>query len=75
MKIDEEMKVMYVSSIMDWFGADFVDTAVEGAEDKILDQTAAVKWFVAKYSDKIDWTTAREYSLEYQSYDWALNEQ
>lgn len=73
-KIDTADNIIYLSSILDWFGEDFEGTySAEGRSGT----EAAIVGFVHTYAPEASKSTLADtsYSIEYQDYDWALNEQ
>jgi hypothetical protein len=73
-KIDTADKTIYLSSILDWFGEDFEGSyAAEGRSGT----EAAIVGFVHTYAPETAKSAVADatYSIEFQDYDWALNEQ
>jgi hypothetical protein len=72
--INSAEKTIYLSSILDWFGEDFEGSySVEGRSGT----ESAIVGFVHEYAldaQKAELSDA-SYSLEFQDYDWNLNEQ
>jgi hypothetical protein len=78
LKIDREKNLLYVSQILDWFSADFVNKYAPkdkiGRHDK---KASSVLSFVAAYlpdSDR-DYLLGGKFKIKYLKYDWSLNEQ
>lgn len=78
-RIDRDAGVVHLSSILDWFGEDFVEThAPAGGFDSGADAAEkAVLSFVAGYLPEADAEYLRtgDYDVKYLGYDWSLNEQ
>lgn len=76
-RIDRKSKVVYISSIFDWFGDDFIKkyTPQSGFEGKSPKEKAVLN-FVSRYLNPDDQTTLKsgQYDVKYQKYDWTLNE-
>jgi Protein of unknown function, DUF547 len=66
-RIDLEKKVVYLSAIFDWFGADFANGGK--SEDGVIS-------FVLLYlkGEERDFVAARDFKIKYLDYDWTLNE-
>ena len=77
-RIDRGKDVVYLSSIFDWFGSDFVagygtgDPPGQRGEEK-----QAVLNFVMRYVDEADaeYLRAGDFKIKFLDYDWTLNEQ
>lgn len=77
-RIDRDAGTVYLSSIFEWFGEDFVSRHLpeagfgdrSGAERAVLN-------FAAGYlaDDDAAYLTSGDYTLEYLDYDWSLNQQ
>lgn len=77
-KIDKEGGTVYLSSIFNWFGKDFLKKYGTDKEFKNQDAVQrAVLNFISSYlgEDERKYLKEKEYSLSYFSYDWTLNEQ
>jgi Protein of unknown function, DUF547 len=77
-RIDRKASKVYLSSILKWFGSDFVKKY--GGTDKFGgygDDERAVLNFVSGYLDPQDseYLAKGGYSISYLDYDWSLNEQ
>lgn len=76
-RIDREAGRVYLSSIFDWFGEDFVEKY--GVDDGFPGHNAtlrAVLNFVAQYAAPAtaEYLRAGQYQVSYIEYDWTLNE-
>ncbi len=79
LKFRHEKNALYLSPIFKWFGKDFIKTygskeAYAGYEGK----EGAVLKFIVKYlkEDQKAWVkSGQRQEIEYQGYDWTLNEQ
>ncbi len=79
LKFRHEKNALYLSPILKWFGEDFIkkygsETSFAGHEGK----EGAVLKFIAKYlkEDQKAWLKSKQaQEIEYQGYDWTLNEQ
>lgn len=76
-RIDRNRSTVYISSIFKWFGKDFIpehgtDTGYAGHNTS----QRAVLAFISKYTSPEDakYLKTASYSIEYQDYDWSLNE-
>jgi hypothetical protein len=78
LRIDRKDGVVYLSSIFKWFGDDFIKTY--GTTEKFADfddAERAVLNYITQYVSHSDADFLRkgDYSIEYLSYDWTLNDQ
>lgn len=76
--IDREKGVVSLSSIFKWFGEDFIPSY--GTDDLFTDhnrEERAVLNFIATYVGEADrsFLENESYRIDYQPYDWTLNEQ
>ncbi len=79
LKFRHEKDVLYLSPIFKWFGEDFIKTygsktCFAGYDGK----DGAVLKFIARYlkEDRRLWVKSiKRHEIEYQGYDWTLNEQ
>jgi len=79
-RIDHASNTVYLSSIFDWYGQDFVDKfAPEGGFDVKGTSPAehAVLNFISSYlsPSEADYLKRGRYKIAYLPYDWSLNEQ
>lgn len=75
--LDRQKKVLYLSSIFDWYGEDFQKYADEAAGlDRYSKRERGVVAFVLKYLTPADRAFVQKYQpeIEYLPYDWSLNE-
>lgn len=76
-RIDRAKATVHLSSIFKWFGKDFIPefSAKSGYSGHNTSQRA-VLGFIANYSSPEDaeYLNTASYSIEYQDYDWSLNE-
>ncbi len=77
-RIDRDAGKVYLSKILDWYGADFVnsfDPAAGFAGHSAAER--AVLSFISGYLGAADQAYLRDgdYEVEYSAYDWSLNEQ
>ncbi len=78
LRIDRKDGVVYLSSIFKWFGDDFIKTY--GTTEKFADFADAERAVLnfttqhVSHSDA-DYLRKGDYSIEYLSYDWTLNDQ
>ncbi len=77
-KIDRQQNKVFLSSIFKWFGKDFVPKY--GTNEKFTGHSKverAVLNFISQYlsSEKSEYIEEADFSIEYLSYDWSLNEQ
>jgi hypothetical protein len=76
-RVERDTARVWLSSIFDWFGEDFVSSygGGEGFEGR-GDSERAVLRFVAAHLDDRDreFLEANEFSVEYLDYDWTLND-
>lgn len=78
LRIDRDGGKVYLSSILKWFGEDFLKAY--GVADKFAgrsDVERAVLSFVSRYvsDDERNYLLSGSYEVEYLDYDWSLNEQ
>ncbi|MBI5248739.1 MAG: DUF547 domain-containing protein [Desulfomonile tiedjei] len=76
-RIDRSNDKVYLSSIFDWFGQDFVKTYGTDKEFKgFSEKERAVLSFVSSYLESADkaYLLKGGFSIEYLKYDWSLNE-
>lgn len=77
MRIDRSNKKVYLSSIFNWFGKDFINkyTPTSGF-DGFNKTEQAVLNFCGRYVSEEDreYLQAGNYSIQYLDYDWSLNE-
>ena len=77
-RIDQDNAKVYLSSIFQWFGKDFVETYApkEGFGNHSEVQRAVLN-FISKHliSQQSDFLRSGKYTIEYLDYDWSLNEQ
>jgi len=76
-KIDEAKGIVYLSSIFDWFGKDFIKTY--GTDDKYTGKgkkQRAVLNFAHAFlgTDDQKYLDSNQYKVKYLKYDWTLNE-
>jgi hypothetical protein len=75
LKIDRTANEVYLSSIFDWFGKDWISTY--GVESGFAgnDNEKAVLNFVTNYvsPEDAEYLQAGNYSVKYLDYDWGLN--
>ncbi len=72
--IDSAKKTIYLSSILDWFGEDFEGVySLDGRNGT----ESAILGFVHEYASDAQKTVLSDstYSVDFQDYDWMLNEQ
>jgi hypothetical protein len=77
-RIDRSEGNVYLSSIFDWFGGDFVRSYGTDAKfNQHKEDERAVLNFVSNHIDNsdADYLSAGDYDIEYLDYDWSLNEQ
>lgn len=77
-RIDRQSDVVYVSSIFDWFGQDFVpDYGGNPDFQHLNEKKGAVVHFISRYVDENDrnYLQNAEYQVRYLDYDWTLNSQ
>ncbi len=77
-RIDQEKKVVHLSSYFKWYGQDFVKTyGTDEKFKKFNDAERASLNFISKYLNEEDRTHLinEDYSIKYLKYDWSLNEQ
>jgi hypothetical protein len=77
-RIDHSEGRVYLSSIFDWFGGDFVKSYGTDTEfKKHSKDERAVLNFISNYLSKTDadYLSSADYDIEYLDYDWSLNEQ
>lgn len=75
LKIDPELKIIYMSSIMDWYQNDFVDwyqARYPDAKATLIDYVAL---YIPKEKAEHLKAIAPNYTVEFISYDWNLNDQ
>jgi hypothetical protein len=77
-RIDRRRGHVHLSSILKWYGDDFIRTY--GTEDKFKGQNRkhrAVLNFISRYLDPRDrdYLASAKYRVSYLDYDWSLNEQ
>ncbi len=77
-RIDRRQNTVYLSKILDWFGEDFVETY--GSTESFSRYGTiggAVLKFISGYLsiDDHNFLSSRNKRIEYQDYDWSLNEQ
>ncbi len=77
-RIDRAKKRVYLSAILDWFGADFV--GVYNTDGQVTDHgrtKGATLEYVSRYVSEEDaqYLLSSDYSVLYLHYDWSLNEQ
>lgn len=68
---------VYISSIFDWFGKDFVGMYGTSSKFRGKDrETRAVLNFISRHASKTvqDYLANNEYTVRYLKYNWALNE-
>ena len=77
LNIDRDAKAVRLSPIFDWFGEDFVGKYGTDAFASHSEDMRAVLNFVSQYVSEADATYLKlqQYTTDFQSYDWALNEQ
>jgi rSAM/selenodomain-associated transferase 2 len=76
-RIDKEARKVYLSSIFNWFGDDFIKTYTpKTGFAKKSSQEKAVLNFIAGHSSAGDreFLQSGQYNVDYLDYDWALNE-
>ncbi len=76
-RIDRDKGKVYLSSIFDWFGKDFVAAFAEiGPVNDFDPPRNAVLNFIAGHldTDRRDYLAQSNYKLEFVKYDWSLNE-
>lgn len=76
-KIDRELGVLYISTIFDWFGKDFVKTYGGNTIYNFLkEEEAAVLNFIYNYLPVDDKSafTGIQFQIKHLKYDWTLNE-
>ena len=79
-RVDASGKRVYLSSLLDWYGDDFVGYAglpeVAGIDGLTAKQQAGIR-LLAKYSSEADRAAlgAGGFVVVYNEYDWALNKQ
>lgn len=76
--VDKEKNTVYLSSIFDWFGKDFIPSYnPSGKSDKYSPAERAVLNFISKYVEKDtkEYISKQDFKIEYIKYDWSLNEQ
>ena len=76
-RIDRTGSTVHISSIFKWFGKDFVPEHGTGSEYAGHNTSQrAVLGFIASYVSPEDmkYLKTASYSIEYQDYDWSLNE-
>jgi hypothetical protein len=77
LNVDQKAGKVAISSILNWFGEDFVKRGynAEGPESFSGEKKAALG-FVAKYAPEADREFIKQgkYKLSYLSYDWSLND-
>jgi hypothetical protein len=78
-QIDQKDKIVYLSAILqpNWFGSEFIDKY--GIDKKFKDHPPAVRAvlnFITNYISEPDtrFLELQNYSVDYISYDWRLNE-
>ncbi len=77
-KIERDNGYVYISSIFDWFGQDFIKTyAPKKAFKDLSKKNAAVLNYLKDHLKKKDrrYLLQGDYSVYYLDYDWSLNEQ
>lgn len=77
-KIDRDRNRVHLSSILKWYGKDFVDVYNTGGEISGHGETNnAVLAYAAKHVPEADrnYLLNSEYRVEFLDYDWSLNEQ
>ena len=77
-RIDRQNDVMYVSSIFDWFGQDFIpDYGGHSDFQHLNEKKSAVMHFISQYVDENDrnYLQNEDYEVQYLDYDWTLNSQ
>jgi hypothetical protein len=75
--IDRDKRTIYLSSIFNWFGEDFIE--VYTPESGFVDanqKERAVLYFISLHVPEEDkrYLEKGSYSIRYQKYDWTLNE-
>ena len=78
LRIDREAGKVYLSKILEWYGADFEwSFEPEAGFEGHGDAERAVLNFISGYLDETDAKYLRggDYEVVYSSYDWSLNEQ
>ena len=76
-RIDQDEQRVYLSSIFDWFGDDFVSKYGDADRfPKRSDSRRAVLEFVTRHVGEDDraFLTRNQFSIEFLDYDWTLNE-
>jgi len=76
LQIDRAGGKVYLSSIFEWFGKDFVKSYAPAGGFTGSDEEKAALHFVSKYVSQADakYLRAGKYSVKYLKYDWSLNE-
>jgi hypothetical protein len=75
-RIDRDDDVVYLSSILKWYGEDFVTTyGTNDAFTKFSEVERAVLNAVTRYVDEAEYLKTADYTIKYLDYDWTLNEQ
>ncbi len=77
-RIDRERGVVYLSSIFQWFGEDFIPTyapqeGFAGHSDKERTSLNFVSGYLPP--EQAEYLRTGDYRIEYLDYDWSLNEQ
>ncbi len=76
-RIDRNRNRVFLSSIFEWFGEDFLDRfSPEGGYAGHNSEEKAVLHFISKYLSELDsnYLETSRYRLRYIDYDWTLND-
>jgi len=77
-QLDQDMNILYLSSIFDWYQEDYPDSPEE--EDRLVNypsKSRGVIEFIMKYlsQDQQNYILNNTPQIKYLDYDWTLNEQ
>lgn len=75
-RIDRDRDVVWLSSIFDWFAADFVGKYGESEVGRLDEARDTAVDFISRYVGPADraYLETGDYEVEYTEYDWTLNE-
>ncbi len=76
-RIEQQENTVYVTSLMKWYGEDFVPTYGEKTIDGLSQTESAIMRFFAHYVSEQErqFLLRGNYNIAYLDYDWSLNEQ